>query len=773
MIHCKDLKNPQTEASLRILIFNATHKNMTDIDKQIQDLKERLQYIQDIFGNRENANVSLLGSKLNDFVHALPSLGPAQIKRQLGSLSDLFTFLENKLEKELTPMDRVRIVRHPQRVCLKDILENVYDNYTEIGGQGEYSIDPSMIIARAYITRNVGKKIYKQPVMVIGQEKGHGQEFRNGGSVKPWGNAKALEYMKVAVTENIPIHTYIFTPGSYPVEDYPGAAQQIARNIYAMAGINVPVVAVISEGGSGGAEAIGLADTRIMLSHGYYSVISPEGAAAIEGRAKSGSRISPELVESCARQLRITAQDNLKMGYIDRVLQEPSLGARPEHFDFFKKLRQEVILATDEIILSVRGIKLFRAIALRKLNNPNIYVRWGLSQKSGERLLWRRYRKYRALSRWAYKDSTPAWQKYKIAVSEAAWSVYSFLRYEFFGRHQRAITHLAEDVQGEVHALFGRVMHKTSKLLRKLPGVKKEKEEVCQLTTLSTWEEGMSWDEHCRYISPQANQDRTLPCPNANKFNCLDLWAPDLFGDFAGVCSHCGHHFPMEYEWYLFNVFDPRSIREFSPRLESLNPLDFEGLEHKLDQAKKQTGHKSGCMTFEADIKGIRVVVAVLLARFRGGSVGAAEGEKFSRAVEQARRKHMPFLAYVHGTAGIRIQEGTNGLIQMPRCTLSVRRYLEAGGLYLVLYDTNSYAGPVASFLGCSPYQFAIRSANIGFAGPAVIRETTGLDIPPDYHNAFMALSRGHIQGIWDRREIRNNLHHALMTMGGEFLYYR
>ena len=150
-----------------------------------------------------------------------------------------------------------------------------------------------------------------------------------------------------------------------------------------------------------------------------------------------------------------------------------------------------------------------------------------------------------------------------------------------------------------------------------------------------------------------------------------------------------------------------------------------------------------------------------------------AEGEKFIRAMERARKKQLPFLSYVHGTAGIRIQEGVNGVIQMPRCTMAVRRYIEAGGLYLVLYDTNSYAGPLASFLGCSPYQFSIRSANIGFAGPGVIKETTGVDIPPDYHRAYRALSRGHIQGIWDRRDARMNLKQALLTMGGRNLYYR
>ena len=320
-----------------------------DMEKRTQELRDRLKYIQDIFAPDENSNVSMLETRFGEFVSRVPELNKQEAVRQLETLEELFRFLEKKLERDLTPMNKVRIVRHPQRICLKDILENVYDNYTEIGGQDDYSIDPAMLIARAYITRKRGKKLHHQAVMVIGQEKGHGQEFRNGGSVKPWGNAKALHYMKVAETENIPIHTYIFTPGSYPIEDYPGAAQQIAKNLYEMAGIKVPIVAVISEGGSGGAEAIGLADTRMMLSHGYYSVISPEGAAAIEGRLRDGQRAEPELIERCARQLKITADDNRAMGYVDWRISEPELGARPEHYDFFRKLRKAVIRSTDEI----------------------------------------------------------------------------------------------------------------------------------------------------------------------------------------------------------------------------------------------------------------------------------------------------------------------------------------------------------------------------------------------------------------------------------------
>ncbi|MDL2268328.1 acetyl-CoA carboxylase carboxyl transferase subunit alpha/beta, partial [Desulfovibrio sp. OttesenSCG-928-G15] len=231
-----------------------------ETEKQIQHLTERLTYIKDIFGSKHSENISLLESKMADYRKREADLSAGERKAAVLTLEDLFGFVEKKLESELTPMDLVRVVRHPQRICLRDILENVYDNYTEIGSLDEHSIDPSMVIARAYITRRRGKKTINQSVMVIGQEKGHGEEFRNGGSVKPWGNAKALHYMKVAETENIPVHTFVFTPGSYPIEDTPGAAQQIATNIYGMASLRVPVISVISEGGSGGAEAIALAD---------------------------------------------------------------------------------------------------------------------------------------------------------------------------------------------------------------------------------------------------------------------------------------------------------------------------------------------------------------------------------------------------------------------------------------------------------------------------------------------------------------------------------
>ncbi|MGE4551944.1 MAG: acetyl-CoA carboxylase carboxyl transferase subunit alpha/beta [Desulfovibrionaceae bacterium] len=754
-----------------------------DLDKLLAELGERLAYIGDIFGSREGVNYRMLAAKLSEFTQAAPGLDEAERRARLAQLGDLFDFLERKLDDDLEPMDRVRIVRHPQRICLSDILENVYDNYTEIGGQDEFSLDPAVCIARAYVSRRRGDKVVHQPVMVIGHEKGHGEEFRNGGSAKPWGNAKALQAMQVAESENIPVHAYIFTPGAYPVEDYPGAAQQIARNLYEMAALSVPVVSVISEGGSGGAEAMGLADRRLMLSHGYYSVISPEGAAAIEEGLRTGQRASADTVRRCARQLRITAADNLALGFVDAVVPEPPLGARPYHLDFFKRLRHAVIRATDQVVSEVRGLyQLRRLLAGRETaqaeagGGPEPYVMsWNLGAAARERLVDRRQAKYRAMARHAFLDRR-SWPRRTFQwAAGTAWAMHSLLRYDVVGKHKRRLERGVEEFVVEARALVRRLTGPLRRLFASPPGpALRGSADLERLTRLSCPEEGTCLTgDPWPYPGGLSGEDRVVTCPNAASHGCRDIWAPDLYTDFAGVCPNCGHHFRMEYQWYLYNIFGYARAREVDRDIEAGDPLGFEGFNLKLEQAKTATSLTSACLTFETEIAGVRCVVAALVAPFRGGSVGAAEGEKFIRAAERARRKHWPLIAFVHGTAGIRIQEGVCGVIQMPRCTMAVRRYIDAGGLYLVLYDTNSYAGPVASFLGCAPYQFAMRSSNLGFAGPMVILETTGELPPPKYHSAWQALARGHIQGVWDRRDLPRNLQQALLTMGGRNLYYR
>jgi len=759
---------------------------MNELQKQLLKIEERIDYLIQIKDSSEWGNLEGFKHNCQDLKHSIYDYTEKELAGAIRKLEDSIQFLEDRAEEQLTPMERVRIVRSIQRFSLEDILENVYEDYTELGGHEDANIDPAMICAKATVVRHTKKEPYTASVMVIGQECGHGEEFRNGGSCQPWGNEKALRYMKVAETEGIPIHFYIFTPGSFPVEEYPGAAQQIARNIYVMTKLRVPMISVISEGGSGGAEAIGLSDFRLMLTHGYYSVISPEGAAAIEGKIKEGTKVPKELIEVCAERLKLTAMDNLKHGTINRIIKEPPLGAKRDDFSFFSKLRSEVIRATDKVVLSSKSFHFIRASEIRRKKHKSetqelkVDIPWDLSQAEIERLIKLRSKKYRTMALQGFSGQpTPFTQTLMLTKEKAEKGYYTF-RYDILKKQQKQLQKALKDMSGEGSVLLQRVTTPLANALDFL-AKKREKKPAPQLSfsgkkhfvSVAKSTAGDPLEHTDTYTSLLANEDRTVTCPNYKSQGCKDLWLPDLYGEFAGVCENCGHHFPLEHQWYLENIFDPGSIVEFNASITSENPLAYSGFSKRLKLSKDKTARRSANMTFHAKINDLQIVVSMLYSDFRNGTVGSAEGEKFVQACELAKRKKRPLLAYIHTTGGIRIQEGTLGVIQMPKCTMAVREYIDAGGLYIVVYDNNSYAGPVASFLGCSPYQFAIQSSRVGFAGPRVIRETTGIDIPPDYHMAVNSLKRGQIQGIWDRRDFRRNLHKSLMTMGSPGLYYR
>ncbi len=734
-----------------------------ELHKKLTHLIETAIYIKDIKG--ENFfNIREIIEELLKVHQNFYSYSIEELKSFTEETNRKIEKLIQEAEKTLTPYEIVKIVRHPQRFTLQDILENVYDSYMELGGERDINIDPAIVCAKAMLIRKVDNELYFHQVMVIGHEKGHGEEYRQGGSAKPWGNEKALRYMKMAETEGIPIHFFIFTPGAYPIEDYPGAAQQIAKNLYYMAGLKVPTISFISEGGSGGAEAIGLTDLRLMAEKGYYSVISPEGAAAIEANLKD-ERPPRELVEKCAKFLKLTSYDNLELGTIDRIIPEPPLGARRRDFEFFRRLKIELIKATDEVVLQTKSLKMFRKYVLSKQDSENFkfYVDWDLSEDEKEILIENRIKKYRKMTKWAVYEPKSIIKSFIEVSHNLSLKVKNEIKYKILKQGQKSFKKFLTELTSESSVLLKPVSDPVKTVYNLIVGKKLKPKISTQYIP----------EETTPYESPLALEDKTVSCPQAEKYGCPDLWVPDLYGEFCGVCPNCNYHFSLEYTWYLNNIFDKGSIRTFNDEISSINPLNFEGYSEKLKEAKERTGLNSALLSFEAKIGGISLIAVMLIGDFRQGTVGVAEGEKFIRAIEIAKITRRPFLALVHSTGGIRIHEGTLGVVQMPRCTIAVREYVEAGGLYIVVYDNNSYAGPVASFLGSAPYQFALRSTRLGFAGPRVIRETTGQDIPPDYHSAENALRRGHIQGIWDRRELRKKLFTALLTMGGQNLYYR
>ena len=184
---------------------------------------------------------------------------------------------------------------------------------------------------------------------------------------------------------------------------------------------------------------------------------------------------------------------------------------------------------------------------------------------------------------------------------------------------------------------------------------------------------------------PRAKEDRRITCPNAgSRAAASTCGPPDRVRRIHRASAWCGHRpdgMPV------VRQRTPRCSTRIPSQIQrrsGASPLQFEGFDARLAEARERTKLKSGCITFEAKLDGTKMIVALFAGTFRGGSVGSAEGTKFVEAAELAMKKRYPLLAYVHGTAGIRIQEGTHGVIQMPRCTVAVRRYINAEVSYTV-----------------------------------------------------------------------------------------
>lgn len=248
--------------------------------------------------------------------------------------------LEEKLERlkkdtygNLTAWQRVQIARHPQRPYTQDYINMLMSDFIELHGDRSFSDDQAIIGGFA--------KMDQRKIVVIGHQKGKDTKEnlrRNFGCAHPEGYRKALRIMQLAEKFNLPIVIFIDTPGAYPGigAEERGQAQAIALNLREMTSIGVPIIAIIiGEGGSGGALGIGIADKVCVLENAYYSVISPEGCAAILW--KNGAK-APE----AAAVLKLTAPDLLKMGIIDEVIPEPLGGAHTDSERMGQTLKERI-----------------------------------------------------------------------------------------------------------------------------------------------------------------------------------------------------------------------------------------------------------------------------------------------------------------------------------------------------------------------------------------------------------------------------------------------
>lgn len=234
----------------------------------------------------------------------------------------------------LTPWQKVLTARHPRRPRTSDYIQMFVDDFVELYGDRAFRDDPSVVTGFGWFE---GRRI-----CVVGQRKGRNTSEKrdcNFGCPHPEGYRKAMQKMRLADKFGIPILTLINTPGAYPGvgAEERGQAFVIARNLMGMSNLRVPVIAVvIGEGGSGGALGIGVANRILMLEHSYYSVISPEGCAAILWK-------SAEYKEKAAEILKLTAQDLLQFGIVDEVIPEPLGGAHRDHAAAAKAVRSAVL----------------------------------------------------------------------------------------------------------------------------------------------------------------------------------------------------------------------------------------------------------------------------------------------------------------------------------------------------------------------------------------------------------------------------------------------
>lgn len=256
-----------------------------------------------------------------------------RIRREVDELKrDFYTHLD--------AWQRLQLARHPQRPYTDDFIRLLFENFSEIHGDRNFSDDPALITGMA--------TFHGTPVMIVGNQKGRDTKqrlARNFGQAKPEGYRKALRAMKLAAKFRRPIFIFVDTQGAYPGVDAEerGQAEAIAFNLREMSRLPVPIVVTITgEGGSGGALAIAIGDRVYMLENSVYSVISPEGCASIMWR-------DPSKAEVAAEALKITAPDLLEMKLIDEIVPEPDGGAHNDHAATAKLLEPVLVRSLHEL----------------------------------------------------------------------------------------------------------------------------------------------------------------------------------------------------------------------------------------------------------------------------------------------------------------------------------------------------------------------------------------------------------------------------------------
>ncbi|MEJ2086469.1 MAG: acetyl-CoA carboxylase carboxyltransferase subunit alpha [Acidobacteriota bacterium] len=261
-------------------------------------------------------------------------------RRELDSLRSKLTKTTRDIYSKLSRWEKTLVARHPERPYTLDYVAYLIDDWVEVHGDRAYADDPAIVAGFG--------SFHQRSIALIGHQKGRetkGRIHRNFGQARPEGYRKALRVMRLAEKFGLPVVTLIDTPGAYPGlgAEERGQAEAIARNLIEMASLKVPiVVAITGEGGSGGALALGVGDRIFMLEYATYSVISPEGCAAILWKDQ-------QMRAEAAEALKLTAPDLLELGVIDGIIAEPLGAAHADPETAARELGDAIERALDEL----------------------------------------------------------------------------------------------------------------------------------------------------------------------------------------------------------------------------------------------------------------------------------------------------------------------------------------------------------------------------------------------------------------------------------------
>ncbi|MGQ0836239.1 MAG: acetyl-CoA carboxylase carboxyltransferase subunit alpha [Gammaproteobacteria bacterium] len=283
--------------------------------------------------------IAELEAKIEELRH-VGSDSEVNIQDEIARLQAKSRQLTTSIFASLTPWQITQLARHPQRPYTLDYANAIFGDFQELHGDRMFGDDLSIVGGLA--------RLEGRPIMLIGHQKGRDTKERvrrNYGMPKPEGYRKALRLMRMAERFSLPLVTLIDTPGAYPGvgSEERGQSEAIARNLFEMSLLRIPIVSVvIGEGGSGGALAIGVCDRLLMLRYATYSVISPEGCASILWK-------SADKKEAAAEAMGLTADRLDQLGFIDEVLEEPLGGAHRDHAATCETLKAALIRHLDEL----------------------------------------------------------------------------------------------------------------------------------------------------------------------------------------------------------------------------------------------------------------------------------------------------------------------------------------------------------------------------------------------------------------------------------------